>query len=250
MKNRNDLLVSFESNTGQIAILIDPEKAQDEKELIEKLKKADFANVDYFFVGGSTVTPKEMQCTLSVIKENSSTPAIIFPGDYQQVNSNADALLYLSLLSGRNAEYLIGQHVLSARQLYQIENLEIIPTAYILIDGGKNSSVAYVSQTSPIPREKTSIAINTALAGILQGKRVVYFDAGSGAKEHVPVRLIEELREIDQNIPIIVGGGIREVEQIEALKKAGANVVVIGNHIEENIDFLLELSAYGKNTKE
>ena len=211
MKNRNDLLLSFEKKTGQIAILIDPEKAQDEKELIEKLKKADFAKVDYFFVGGSTVTPKEMQFTLSVIKANSNTPTIIFPGDYQQVDSNADGLLYLSLLSGRNAEYLIGQHVVSARQLYQIESLEVIPTAYILIDGGKNSSVAYVSQTSPIPREKTSIAINTALAGILQGKRVVYFDAGSGAKEHVPVRLIKEFREVDQKTTVIVGGDRKSV---------------------------------------
>lgn len=249
MKKVDQILSQFAKRTGQIAVLIDPEKSQDEVQLKKLVEKADFAKVDYFFVGGSTVLPEEMNAAIKYIKSLSKTPVVIFPGDHQQINSDADGLLYLSLLSGRNPEYLIGQHVVSARQVFELKNVEIIPTAYILIDGGTSSTVAYVSQTTPIPRDKTSIAVNTALAGILQGKKVVYFDSGSGAKLHVPVDLVGELKKLNETIPVIIGGGIREVEQIEELEKAGANIIVIGNHIEENIDFLLELNSYVENQK-
>jgi len=244
MNKDNQILEKFCAKKGQIAILIDPEKAQNPERLVDLIKKADFAKVDYFFIGGSTVTPEEMSLTIEAVKKESRLPVVIFPGDYQQVNSKADGLLYLSLLSGRNPEYLIGQHVKSARKVYQLKDVEVIPTAYLLIDGGKNSSVAYVSQTTPIPREEISIAANTAIAGILQGKKVVYFDAGSGAKHHVPFEMLKELKDMGKSTPIIVGGGIRSINTIESLKASGANVIVLGNHIEENIDFLLELSTY------
>ena len=244
MKKDNKILLSLGAEKGQIAVLIDPEKAQQTEKLRELVKKADFAKVDYFFVGGSTVTPEQMKVTIEILKEESETPVIIFPGDYQQVNDQADGLLYLILLSGRNPEYLIGQHVVSASSVFRLKNVEVIPTAYLLIDGGKSSSVAYVSQTTPIPRDKTSIATNTALAGVLQGKKVVYLDSGSGAKHHVPFKMVSELNLLNTEIPLIVGGGVRSLDVIESFKAAGANVIVVGNHIEENMDFLLELNTY------
>jgi len=167
---------------------------------------------------------------------------VIFPGDHQQLSNDADALLYLSLLSGRNPEYLIGQHVKSAQEVIRLD-LEIIPTAYILIDGGKQSTVAYVSQTTPIPRGNTTIALNTAIAGMLLGNKVIYFDAGSGANQTVDAELITQVKQQLETV-IIVGGGVRTIEQIEALKLAGTNVIVIGNKIEEDIDFLLDIQNY------
>jgi len=150
-------------------------------------------------------------------------------------------LLYLSLLSGRNPDYLIGHHIESANELINMA-IEIIPTAYLLIDGGTQSSVAYISQTTPIPREKLSIAKSTAIAGKLQGKQLIFLDAGSGAKYAVPDRMVSALKEL--NVPLIVGGGIKAVEQIKNLHESGANVVVIGNKIEEDLDFLVEIAGY------
>src|SRR5690606_20597304 len=141
------------------------------------------------------------------------------------LSNDADALLYLSLLSGRNPEYLIGQHVKSAQEVIQLD-IEIIPTAYILIDGGRQSTVAYVSQTTPIPRNKRAIALNTAIAGTLQGNQVVYFDAGSGANQPVDAELIALVKKQIDTVTI-VGGGVRSVEQIETLKTEGTNVIVI-----------------------
>lgn len=246
MMRNNGILASFKKEKGQLAILIDPEKTQDEKTIAELADRSALANVSYFFVGGSTVTPTQIENTIGILKKHTNLPIVIFPGDQSQIAKSADGLLYLSLLSGRNPEYLIGQHVASARKLFEIDTLEVIPTAYILVHGGTNSSVAYVSQTTPIPRDKTNIAINTALAGILQGKALVYYDAGSGANQPVPREMIRELSELSPEVPIIVGGGIKTVDEIQAYKNAGANIIVIGNHIEENINFFLELINYTK----
>jgi len=147
--------------------------------------------------------------------------------------------LYLSLISGRNPEYLIGQHVNSANEIFNMD-IEIIPTAYILIDGGTKSSVAYVSQTTPIPINNQNIILNTAKAGILQGKKLIYIDAGSGANEHLPATIATELSKLE--VPLIIGGGIKSVDSIKKLMNA--NVLVIGNKIEENIDFLLDIKHY------
>ena len=138
-------------------------------------------------------------------------------------------------------DYLIGHHVLSASEVYDMD-IEVLPTGYILIEGGTNSSVAYISQTTPIPGDKMSIIVNTSKAGLLQGKQLLYFDAGSGAKFHVPIDVIESVNKL--NAPIIVGGGIRTLEQIQDIHRAGANIVVIGNKIEEDIDFLLDIKSY------
>jgi len=226
---------------GQIAILIDPENSNNETLLKELIKKAEFAKIDYLFIGGSTVTKKDFETTINFITSNTKLPIVIFPGAHNQISEKADALLYLSLLSGRNPDYLIGHHVQSASELIKMD-LEIIPTGYILIDGGNISTVSYVSQTTPIPRDQKNIIKNTAIAGVLQGKKVLYFDAGSGAKQSIPAEIMKELCFL--KTPIIVGGGIRTIKEIEKLKANGVNIIVIGNHIEENIDFLFELSEY------
>ena len=240
--NKIKIWERFGKSTGQIAVLVDPEKTNSENELLPLIEKAIFAQIDYFFVGGSTVLRKDLERTIEIIKSACNIPVVIFPGSSTQLSNQADAILFLSLVSGRNPDYLITHHVNCVEELIQMD-IEVIPTAYILVDGGTKSSVAYVSQTTPIPREQIRIAVNTALASILQGKRMVYFDAGSGAKEKVPVAFIEELRK-SINTPIIVGGGIRSAEDLNEFKNAGANVMVIGNHLEENMEFLLDIHAF------
>lgn len=238
---KESLLFKIESSKNLIAVLIDPEKSDNGEKLIELLKKSAFAAVDFIFVGGSTVTRNEFSRTVDFIKEHSTIPLIIFPGSATQISPKADALLYLSLLSGRNPDYLIGHHIQSAAELNQM-NLEIMPTAYLLIDGGTHSSVAYVSQTTPIPRDQITIAKNTAIAGKLQGKKLIYLDAGSGANYSVPLEMIADIKEL--NIPIIIGGGIKNIEQIKQAHEAGASIVVIGNKLEEDSDFLLDIYSY------
>lgn len=237
------ILDHFRQSKKAIAVLIDPEKCDNGTRLLELLEKSAFAGVDYLFIGGSTVTRKEFSETVQYIKAHSSIPLIIFPGSSQQISEKADAILYLSLLSGRNPDFLIGHHVQSAAELFEMD-LEIIPTAYLLIDGGTQSSVAYVSQTTPIPRENSTIIRNTAIAGKLQGKQLLYLDAGSGARFSVPSERIKELQSIE--LPIIVGGGITTIEQIEELHQTGTNIVVIGNKLEQDTDFLLDIYAYKK----
>ena len=226
---------------NQIAVLIDPEKTHTKNALKPLVKKAEFAGINFFFIGGSTVTRDEFDQCINNLSELTNIPLVIFPGSSNQLSEKADALLYLSLISGRNPDYLIGHHVASAQELYDME-IEIIPTGYMLIDGGNTSSVAYVSQTTPIPPSKESIILNTAKAGILQGKKLLYLDAGSGAKNPVPVEVIQKVSSL--GAPLIIGGGIRELEQIKHMHIAGARVVVIGNKIEEDIDFLLDIKTY------
>ena len=239
MKLNQDIYKRIKSKKGQIAILIDPDKF-DFSNKKDFIKKINFANVDYIFVGGSTVEKSDLQNVVHFLKENSELPIVLFPGDVYQYDQNADALLYLSLLSGRNPDYLIGQHVRTAKNISE-SNLEIIPTAYLLIDGGNHSAVAYVSQTSPIPQNQISLIENTVIAGILQGKSLVYLDAGSGAEKAISEEIISRCS--NYNVPLIIGGGIRTIEQIENAKNAGANVIVIGNYVEENVDFLLDIGA-------
>lgn len=246
LNNRNLIYDRICSQKGQIAVLIDPEKCSNFDALKSLLAKASFAKIDYIFVGGSTVTKDEFDSTIDFIKKHSSIPLVIFPGSSHQISEKADAILYLSLLSGRNPDYLIGHHVQSASEIIKMD-IEVIPTAYMLIDGGNKSSVAYVSQTTPIPRENTSIAKNTAIAGVLQGKKLLYFDAGSGAKYSVPLEIVNKVASL--NTPIIIGGGVRSIEQLHSFKEAGVNVIVIGNHIEKNSDFLLDLHYYSKPLK-
>ncbi|MES2799109.1 MAG: geranylgeranylglyceryl/heptaprenylglyceryl phosphate synthase [Bacteroidota bacterium] len=246
MNQNSTLFQKISAQKNAIAVLIDPEKQQDEAKLIQFIKKASIAKIDYFFVGGSTVTRQELEFTIQILKKTTSTPLVIFPGSYQQISENADAILYLSLLSGRNPDYLIGHHVQSAQELFSMD-LEVISTAYLLIDGGTKSSVAYVSQTTPIPQNQKTIVKNTAMAAKMLGKQLIYLDAGSGALNTVPLEMIREIRDI--GLPIIIGGGIRAAQTIKDMHDAGANIVVIGNKLEEDDNFFLEIVGMKQNTQ-
>src|SRR5690554_6386768 len=192
MKSAKKILEKFKSKTGQVALLIDPDKTNTMDLLSPLLKKAEFANIAYVFVGGSTVSSEDFRKTVLLIKSLTSLPVIIFPGDYQLVSKEADALLYLSLLSGRNPEYIMSQHVRSAQEVYQL-GIEIIPTAYIIMDRGNQTVVSYISQTVPIARENQSIALNTAIAGVLLCQLLLLLVARSRAKCTVEPELVHHV---------------------------------------------------------
>jgi phosphoglycerol geranylgeranyltransferase len=213
----NSELLSYiesQANKGKklLAILIDPDKAnpQNLSELLEKVN----AKADLLLVGGSLVTSGNMDQTLLEIKKRSDLPCIIFPGSPSQISSHADAIFLLSLISGRNPELLIGKHVEAAAALKK-SKIEIIPTAYLLVDGGRTTTVSYISSTVPIPSDKPEISAVTALAGEQLGLRITYLDAGSGASKPVPQDMIKMVRQ-SVSSPIVVGGGIKTKEGIHA----------------------------------
>ena len=198
------------------------------------------ANVDYFFIGGSLIVNDMLDNVLSEIKKACDIPMVLFPGNSFQLSYKADAILFLSLISGRNAELLIGKHVITAPYL-KMSPLEIISTGYMLIDGGVNSTVQYMSNTSPIPHQKDDIAMCTAMAGEMLGMKMMYLDAGSGAKTPVSTSMIENVAGAI-NIPLIVGGGIRTPEKAQENVLAGADLIVVGNAIEKDPALIREMS--------
>jgi phosphoglycerol geranylgeranyltransferase len=240
-KNKRDIWSKMNNGGQHIAILLDPEKIVLDAVFLAHLKAIEAAGISFLFVGGSTVSRAEQESCVSFLKANTSLPIVIFPGSPEQITNDADALLLLSLISGRNPDFLIGHHVSAARQLHN-SYLEIIPTAYVLVDGGRETAVQRVSQTSPISRNDFDLLWSTALAGVMMGNQLVYLDAGSGAEQSVPTEWIAQLsQEID--VPIIVGGGIRNVTSIEHFFSAGANLVVIGNHVECKPAFLDDIKS-------
>lgn len=230
------------TSAAKIAVLVDPEKTKSKEAIKQLCEKIKFAKIDFILVGGSSVNNEDFETCLSYLNKYSSIPKIIFPGGPSQISNKADAFLLLSLISGRNPDYLIGHHVQSAIQLKKL-NCPIISTGYILIDGGSNSAVSYISQTTPIPQSNPEIAVKTAIAGELLGQKAIFVDAGSGAKKSADVDLIKRIK-LEINIPLIVGGGIKSTRQVEELNDAGADLIVIGNKIEEDIDFLLDIERY------
>ncbi len=226
-------------NKKQLAVLIDPDK-QNEESLAQLVDLAENARTDFFFVGGSLLLEDRFEKTISYIKEHSKIPVIIFPGNNYQVSTKADAILFLSLISGRNAEYLIGQQVIAA-PLIKEAKLETIPTGYLLIDGGRISTTSYITQTVPIPNDKPDIAVATALAGEMLGMKLIYLEAGSGAINSVSAEMIAAVKK-NISVPLIVGGGIRTGEQAEEICKAGADIIVVGNILEKKPELLMEIS--------
>jgi putative glycerol-1-phosphate prenyltransferase len=189
-------------------------------------------------VGGSLVSDSIDYC-IDEIKKNSKLPVVLFPGSLLQISNKADAILLLSLISGRNPEYLIGNHVI-ASPILRKSKLEILPTGYMLVESGKVTSVQYISNTCPIPADKLDIAVATAVAGEMLGFKLIYLEAGSGAIQHVPVEMISAVKR-NISVPLIVGGGIKTRSQLDNIFDAGADIVVIGNSLENNPDRLFEL---------
>lgn len=223
-----------------IAVLVDPDKVEDPNRLNHLLNLANENCVDFFFVGGSLVTTTNLSEIVKVIKENVSIPVVLFPGNSIQIEPHADALLFLSLISGRNPELLIGQHVVAA-PIIKNTKLEVIPTGYILINSGRTTSVAYISNTIPIPDDKYSLAACTAMAGEMLGLQTIYMDAGSGADKEISAKMISTVRK-SVNIPLIIGGGINTSRKAITALEAGADMIVIGNALEKDPDLLTEVS--------
>jgi len=228
-------------NNGEkkFVVLIDPDKVRLSK--IQKVLELSIeAGVDYFFIGGSLVVNDMLDYVLKSMKEMCHIPMILFPGNSFQLSYKADGLLFLSLISGRNADLLIGKHVITAPFL-KMSPLEIISTGYMLIDGGIMTSVQYMSNTNPIPANKDDIALCTAMAGELLGLKQIYMDAGSGAKNPISESMINIVSSAI-NIPLIIGGGISTPEKAAANAKAGADVIVVGNAIEKDPQLIMDIS--------
>lgn len=223
----------------KFAILVDPDKAG-EREIDRILEMTGNGKVSFFFVGGSHISNGDIKATISQLKKT-DIPVILFPGSVLQIEPTADAMLFLSLISGRNPEYLIGQHVIAAPYLAKAK-LETIPTGYMLIDGGKTTTASYMSNSTPLPMDKPELAASTALAGELLGLKLIYADCGSGAESAVSIEMVKAIKS-RITIPLIVGGGIRDRKTAEQLIKAGADILVVGNAIEKNPEVINEISS-------
>lgn len=235
----------MQNGQKMLAVLLDPEKCQG-KNLSDILSELDKATPDFIFIGGSSKS-----CSPDILlNEVQKYPIakILFPGDTSQFDSKADALLFLSLISGRNADYLIGQHVRSALEIKK-SGIEVIPTGYILINGGKIASVNIVSETQPISSDDLDNVLSTAVAGELLGMKLIYLEAGSGATHPVPSEMIAAVKK-SLDIPLIVGGGISSVSQLKTVLDSGADLVVVGNHFEKNSEAISEFIHFMKKYNE
>lgn len=229
----------------QIAVLIDPDKT--DLNALDSLSATILsAQPDYILVGGSQVG-MPLDAIVLGLRRLTAMPIVLFPGNAAQVTPHAAAILFLSLLSGRNPEFLIGQQVAAARKV-RTSGIEVIPTAYLLIDGGTLSAVERMSGTAPLKSEDISTAVDTAVAGELMGMKVVYLEAGSGAKNHVPSQTISAVRQNTESL-LVVGGGLKSVADIEAVLNAGADIVVVGNHFERHPEDMKPFCAMVHNHK-
>ena len=228
---------SISNNKKLFALLIDPDQHTTES-LTNLSKNADESGVDLIFVGGSLLN-NDIDKSFDLIKKNTTIPALLFPGSLLQITNKADGILLLSLISGRNSDLLIGNHVIASARIKR-SNLEVLPTGYILIEGGKSTSVEYMSNTKPIPAEKIDIAVATAMAGEMLGLKYIYLEAGSGAKTSINIKIIKGVKE-NISIPLIIGGGIKTPNDVKSAVNAGADIIVVGNVIEQNPEILPEL---------
>jgi len=223
----------------RVALLVDPD-GYDNKRLEELIEKINLYPPDLLLVGGSILF-KPIEITITALKLGTRLPVFIFPGNLHQLSDRADGILFLSLISGRNPEFLIGNHVLAAPHLGR-SGIEVIPTGYMLIGNGKTTSVEYMSNTSPIPGDKPDIAVATAMAGEMLGLKSLYLEAGSGASHSVEPGIISSIRK-RISLPMIVGGGIRSTETALELYNAGADMIVVGNALEKDPDLIKDFIA-------
>ena len=232
------LLEKCKAKEKGFALLVDPDKAGDA--YLEKCALlANKADAKMILIGGSLVF-NSLDSVFNKLHSITDIPLVLFPGSVIQLSASADAILFLSLISGRNPEFLIGNHVVAAPFIKK-HDIETIPTGYILINGGQTTAVEYISQTQPIPANKPEIAVATAVAGQLLGHKLIYMDAGSGAGNPIPPEVIRAVN-ANLNVPLVVGGGIKTGNQALEAYRAGADIVVIGNRVEENPGFLEEIS--------
>lgn len=234
-----DILNRTQLGRKQLAVLVDPDKLLN-KDVEDIAINAAKAGVDYFFVGGSLLVNNELDQCIKTIKANSEIPVLLFPGNTLQISWKADAILFLSLISGRNAEMLIGRHVISAPYL-KLSPLEVISCGYMLVESGKSTAVQYMSNTMPIPSDKLDIAICTAIAGEMLGLKMIYLEAGSGALYSVPIPMIEQVKQ-NISIPLIVGGGLRTPENANEAAMKGADIIVVGTAFEKNPALVSEMA--------
>ena len=221
-----------------VSVLIDPDN-RNFGQLTELLTLCNLKVIDFLLVGGSILGDGNIEETTEFIKERSQIPVIIFPGTVQQISNKADGILLLSLVSGRNADLLIGKHVESSFKL-KSSGLEVMPTGYMLVDSGKQTTASYISFTHPLPADKPMLAAATALAAEQLGMKLLYLDGGSGAGNNIGADVIKKVKE-HTSLPLIVGGGIKTRESIAAAFEAGAEMVVIGTALENNPQLLNEL---------
>ena len=236
MKNiYNHILKSKKRNKKLFAVLIDPDKFN-----LEVIREANRCDVDIILIGGSKIKKGKFISCVNAIKKSSKIPLVIFPGGKDQISNKANAILLLSLISGRNPDFLIGEHIKAAQQLRQ-SKLQIIPTGYLLIGGGKMISTQKVSKTSPIKHSDISLAVSTSIAGEMLGMKMIYLEAGSGAKKTLTSKMISEVKK-NISIPLITGGGINSPALATAHCKAGADIIVVGNAIEKDFRLIEQIS--------
>lgn len=236
----SSLLEKKRNKKKSFAVLLDPDKVnQQQVSLLSQ--QCDDAGVDYVLIGGSIMVTNHLDACIQSFKKESDIPVILFPGSPSQVSPYADALFYLSLISGRNPELLIGAHVVSA-PVVKSSGLEIISAGYMVIDGGAATTVSYMSHSQPIPHDKEDVAYCTAMAGEMLGMKVIYMDAGSGAKIPISEKMISRVS-MAVDIPLIVGGGISDPEKAYRNCKAGADLIVVGNAIEKRSNLIKEMAA-------
>ena len=236
----DELLKARQLGRKKFAVLIDPDQMRLGK-LDQIIDISVHCKVDYFFIGGSLIVNSQLDHCLQMIRKRCNIPLILFPGNSYQLSYHADAILFLSLVSGRNPDLLIGQHVIAAPYL-KLSALEILPTGYMLIDGEVGTTVLYTSNTSPIPANKSDIAVCTAMAAEMLGLRLIFMDAGSGATRPVPTDMIASVSSAI-SIPLIVGGGIRSAEKVKENLSAGADLIVIGNAFEHDPSLMIDIAA-------
>jgi len=235
MKNiYRHILNSKKKGKKLFAVLVDPDKFNP-----EVIREANKSKVDFIFMGGSGLKKEKFHTCINTVSKLTKIPLVIFPGGREQISEKADAILLLSLISGRNPDYLIGEHIRASRQL-QKSKLEIIPTGYVLIHGGKKVSTHKVSKTSPIKHFDIELAASTAIAGELLGMKLIYLEAGSGAKKPLSKVMIQRVKK-NISVPLIAGGGIDSAEKAKAICNAGADVVVVGNAIEKDITLVKKI---------
>jgi phosphoglycerol geranylgeranyltransferase len=232
-----DILKAKGENVKLLAILIDPDKIiwEDFELLVAKIN---LSPATHIFIGGSEVKTHRIDELISRLKQKVNLPMVLFPGNPSQISNEADAILFLSLISGRNSDYLI-EHQVKAAAVLKATQLEVISTGYMLIESGTETAVQRVSKTMPLDRKNIELALATAQAGEMMGSKLVYLEAGSGAKLAVPIEMIELIAQ-NIEIPLIVGGGIVNLHDIQKAYDAGADLVVIGTAFENDLDFFVK----------